>query len=78
MHAVFIVYNFVNIHQPIETKPAKEAGETDFLWSMADIVLMSETMRSQAGFRGRPPSCPFLREESAFRSDRTAPPALPI
>ena len=47
MHAVsfyFMVYNFVKIHKSIKTTPAMEARVTDFLWSMEDIVLMSETM----------------------------------
>lgn len=46
MHAVsfyFMVYNFVKIHRSIKTTPAMEAGVTDFLWSMEDIVLMAET-----------------------------------
>ena len=46
MHAVsfyFMVYNFVKIHSSIKTTPAMEAGVTDFLWSMEDIVLMVET-----------------------------------
>ena len=46
MHAVsfyFMVYNFVKIHSSIRTTPAMEAGVTDFLWSMEDIVLMAET-----------------------------------
>ena len=46
MHAVsfyFMVYNFVKIHSSTKTTPAMEAGVTDFLWSMEDIVLMAET-----------------------------------
>ena len=46
MHAVsfyFMVYNFVKIHSSIKTTPAMEAGVTNFLWSMEDIVLMAET-----------------------------------
>lgn len=46
MHAVsfyFMVYNFVKIHSSIRTTPAMEAGVTDFLWSMEDIVAMAET-----------------------------------
>jgi IS1 family transposase len=46
MHAVsfyFMVYNFVKIHSSIKTTPAMEAGVTDFLWSMEDIVVMAET-----------------------------------
>lgn len=47
MHAVsfyFMVYNFVKIHKTVKTTPAMEAGVTDFLWSMEDVVMMSETM----------------------------------
>jgi hypothetical protein len=46
MHAMsfyFMVYNFVKIHKSIRTTPAMEAGVTDFLWSMEDIVVMAET-----------------------------------
>lgn len=46
MHAMsfyFMVYNFVKIHRSIRTTPAMEAGVTDFLWSMEDIVVMAET-----------------------------------
>ncbi len=47
MHAVsfyFMVYNFVKIHKSIKTTPAMEAGVTTYLWSMEDIVMMTETM----------------------------------
>ena len=47
MHAIsfyFMVYNFVKIHSTIKTTPAMEAGVTDFLWSMEDIVMMMDTM----------------------------------
>ena len=46
MHAVsfyFMVYNFVKIHKSIKTTPAMEAGVTTYLWSMEDIVMMTET-----------------------------------
>lgn len=46
MHAVsfyFMVYNFVKVHGSIRTTPAMEAGVTDYLWSMEDIVRMTET-----------------------------------
>ncbi|MGH8832879.1 MAG: IS1 family transposase, partial [Polaromonas sp.] len=46
MHAIsfyFMVYNFVKIHKSIKTTPAMEAGVTPYLWSMEDIVMMSET-----------------------------------
>ena len=47
MHAVsfyFMVYNFVKIHKTIKTTPTMEAGVTTYLWSMEDIVMMTETM----------------------------------
>ena len=47
MHAISLhhmVYNFVKIHGGIETTPAMEAGVTTYLWSMEDIVMMSETV----------------------------------
>ena len=40
-HAValhFMHYNFVRIHKTLKTTPALEAGVTNKLWSMADIV----------------------------------------
>ena len=46
MHAVsfyFMVHNFVKIHSSIKTTPAIEAGATTYLWSMEDIVMMTET-----------------------------------
>ena len=46
MHAIsfyFMAYNFVKIHSSIKTTPAMEAGVTDFLWSMEDIVVMADT-----------------------------------
>ena len=47
MHAIsfyFMVYNFVKIHKSIKTTPAMAAGVTDFLWSMEDVVMTSETV----------------------------------
>lgn len=46
MHAVsfyFMVYNFVKIHKSIKTTPAMEAGVTNYLWGMEDIVMMADT-----------------------------------
>jgi IS1 family transposase len=46
MHAMsfyFMVYNFVKIHNTIRTTPAMEAGVTNFLWGMEDIVMMADT-----------------------------------
>lgn len=39
-----MVYNFVKIHKSIKTTPAMEAGVTDFLWGMEDIVMMMDTI----------------------------------
>ena len=47
MHAVsfyFMVYNFKKIHKTIKTAPAMEAGVTAYLWSMEDVVMMTNTM----------------------------------
>ena len=38
----FMYYNFVRIHQTIKTTPAMEAGVTDRLWDIADIVQVLE------------------------------------
>ncbi len=41
MHALsiyFMHYNFVRIHQTLRVTPAMEAGVTDRLWSLEDIV----------------------------------------
>ncbi len=43
MHAVSF-YFIVKIHSSIGTTPAMEGGVTDFLWSMENSVLMTETM----------------------------------
>lgn len=47
MHAVsfyFMVYNFVKTHKTIKATPAMEAGVTTCLWTMENIVMMSETL----------------------------------
>lgn len=41
MHAValhFMYYNFVKVHQTLKVTPAMEAGLTDRLWDIADLV----------------------------------------
>jgi hypothetical protein len=41
MHALsiyFMHYNFVRIHQTLRVTPAMEAGVTDRLWDLTDIV----------------------------------------
>lgn len=44
-HAValhFMHYNFVRIHKTLKTTPALEAGVTDKLWSMTDVVQLMD------------------------------------
>lgn len=41
MYAValhFMYYNFVKVHQTLKVTPAMEAGLTDRLWDMSDLV----------------------------------------
>ncbi len=37
----FAYYNFVKVHSSLRTTPAMEAGVTNRLWSMADLVEMT-------------------------------------
>lgn len=39
-------YNFIRVHQTIRCTPAMEAGITDQLWSMADLVALIEARES--------------------------------
>jgi IS1 family transposase len=51
MHSValfYMHYNFVRVHQTLRVTPAMEAGLTDHVWTIADIVTLMETSRSQA------------------------------
>jgi len=50
MHSValfYMHYNFVRIHQTLRVSPAMAAGVTGKLWSVADIVAMSESKRAR-------------------------------
>lgn len=50
MHAValhFMYYNFVRIHRTLKVSPAMEAGVTDRLWSLEDIVNLLEEKESE-------------------------------
>ena len=43
MHAVslhFMHYNFARIHKTIKVSPAMQAGISDHLWSIEEIVLL--------------------------------------
>jgi len=41
----FMFYNFVRIHQTLKVTPAMQAGVTDRLWSIEDIVKLVEEYR---------------------------------
>ncbi|MGB8682930.1 MAG: IS1 family transposase [Candidatus Binatus sp.] len=41
----FMHYNFVRIHQTIRCSPAMEAGVTDRLWSLADMVRIVDELK---------------------------------
>lgn len=46
MHAVslhFMFYNFCRIHASLRVTPAMEAGITDHVWTMEEVVMMSDT-----------------------------------
>lgn len=62
MHAIsfyFMVYNFVKIHKTIKTTPAMEAGVTDRLWSMGDVVaLIPDPVAAKRG--------PYKKREKVF------------
>jgi len=40
-------YNFVGIHQTLRCTPAMEAGVTDRLWSLEDIVQIVDESESR-------------------------------
>lgn len=39
----FMFYNFCRIHQSIRVTPAMEAGVTDHVWDMEEVVMMADT-----------------------------------
>lgn len=48
MHAIslyFMHYNFCRVHKSLRVTPAMEAGLTDHIWELEEVVMMSETMR---------------------------------
>jgi IS1 family transposase len=47
MHAIslhFMFYNFCRVHQTLRVTPAMQAGLTDHIWAMKEVVEMSEMM----------------------------------
>ena len=54
-HAIalhYMVYNFCRIHQSLNVTPAMEAGVTDRLWEIADVVDMVEAAAPKPRPRG--------------------------
>ncbi len=48
-HAIslhFMYYNFVRIHKSLRVTPAMEAGVTDHLWTLEDIVQMADEINN--------------------------------
>lgn len=43
----FMFYNFVRVHQTLRVTPAMQAGVTDRLWSIEDIVKLVEDYREE-------------------------------
>ena len=46
MHAIslyFMLYNFCKIHKTLRVTPAMEAGITDHVWDLEEVIMMSET-----------------------------------
>lgn len=55
MHAValhFMYYNFVKVHQTLKVTPAMEAGLTDRLWDIADLVAIVDANEQAPKRRG--------------------------
>lgn len=55
MHAValhFMYYNFVKVHQTLKVTPAMEAGLTDRLWDVADLVAIVDANEPAPKKRG--------------------------
>ena len=45
-------YNFVRIHKTLRVTPAMEAGVTDRVWDVCDIVTLVEDAETKPGKRG--------------------------
>jgi hypothetical protein len=47
MHAValhFMYYNFARVHQTLRITPSMEAGVSDHVWTVREIVEMAESV----------------------------------
>jgi hypothetical protein len=55
IHAIainFMHYNFARIHKTLRVTPAMEAGVTDRVWSLEEIVGLLEQTEPKGGKRG--------------------------
>ena len=43
----FMYYNFCRQHKTLRVTPAMQAGISDYIWSMEDVLMMVETMDRQ-------------------------------
>lgn len=43
----YFAYNFIKIHRTLRTSPAMEAGITNRLWEVSDLVALLETAESK-------------------------------
>ena len=48
----FAHYNLARVHSSIRVTPAMEAGVSDHVWSLEEIVLMAESHAPKTGLRG--------------------------
>ena len=48
----FMHYNFARIHKTLRVTPAMEAGVSDYVWSMEEILGMVDSFLPKPGKRG--------------------------
>ena len=48
----FVFYNFCRIHKSLRVSPAMQAGLTDRLWSLEDVVAKIDAMAPAPKLRG--------------------------
>ena len=47
-NAFFVWYNFCRVHQTLRMTPAMEAGWTDHIWTIQELLMADETVKSAA------------------------------
>jgi hypothetical protein len=50
----FMHYNFCCIHKALRVTPAMEAGISDYVWDLEDIVMMADMNVQQKYFQNKP------------------------